>query len=136
SVVFLSAVADKDQVGDLLGNNRQESVFGTKEQQGLLKFISKDKMRECITYVGDFAKRIDSLQEILFFPGSHGLSEEESRLIKLFARSLGGTRVVIRPLTEGLSDSKTIQLSIKQTDGADLSKSVAKLSTIDKVDDE
>jgi hypothetical protein len=64
------------------------------------------------------------------------LSIREARLIRIFSRRYGGTRVVASMLGGGLSGAKVLRLRVTDSQGAMIYDAVAKLGTLSAVTDE
>lgn len=65
-----------------------------------------------------------------------GLTQEQDRLLRIITRRFGGTTGRIRPLTGGLSSSKTLEISVIDAYGATAAQCVVKVGSRTEVEEE
>jgi CheY-like chemotaxis protein len=135
-IVVLTGSPAEDFIPALLKQQQQVDIWGEGKTVGTVIFLKKYKFDEFPGIVAQIADAVDKLSEVELDRGEVQLTIEEDRLIRSFARRLGGTRCVIGLLGGGLSGAKVVRLRVTESQGIVAYDAVAKLGSHDEVRNE
>lgn len=116
-------------IPELLGGTRQVDIWGEGKPVGTVDFLPKFRFDQFPTKLAPLLSSIAALSDVELDKGCITLSIQDDRLIRIFARKFGGTRVVVSSLGGGLSGAKVLRLKVTDTQGALIHDAVAKLGT-------
>jgi CheY-like chemotaxis protein len=136
-IVFISAFGTVLVTKKLIQQSNQEDVFGLKCGYQMIDFVEKG-IDDCIEKVTFFDNQIRALGGIEVSQGTANLSLTpfQQRILRIFARRLNGAIIHVSELGGGLSAARTLRVKVVDSHGTNRALSVAKLNTLDKVDDE
>ena len=130
-VIVLSGHADLHMMQRFFQANRDGDLYGTRTEQPLVQFFPKEDLPDCVDAVRSHIARtavLDQL-ELELAPGLD-LSLSDQRALKIYGRRTGATRGFAQPLAGGLSDAKTLKLSLTDAAGDSTGVVVAKLGDL------
>lgn len=136
-VRFWTAFPDDDYYNNKMADVLQEDIWGTGVRQtvGIIRKGRFDQIRETI---GEVKAALDTLDmiELRHRPGKAvELNYLEKRILKVFAKRVGGTAVEAMALSGGLSDAKVLRVAVFA--GANqIHLTVGKLTTIRELSEE
>jgi CheY-like chemotaxis protein len=126
-----------DFVAQALADAPREDLFGDSQPIALTQFIRKARLDDCIRMVVDFFHKLRMLDDQIEIAGADSsLTPAERRLLRIFARRHNGAIVEVHPLGGGLSSSKTLRTTVRDSALAKRARAVGKLGSFEMVDDE
>lgn len=136
SVWFLTGTVDVDFPTEVLNaHGRRGDIHARGRDDPLYQVFWKDKMIDCIAAVRAFrgeVQQIDGIHLVQVGPPAN-LRAEEARLLKLFGRSHGGSRIEVRVLQGGLSGARVFRVSVQNAGGAVIIMSVARIGHFEDI---
>lgn len=137
SVWFLTGTVDADFPVELLRDHgRRGDIHCCGRWDPVHQVFWKDKMNECVAAVRAFRANVQMTDQIhVDYVGTPvNLRAEEIRLLRLFGRTHGGSRIEIRPLAGGLSGARVLRVTVFSAAGPPQIMSVAKVGAFDEID--
>jgi CheY-like chemotaxis protein len=134
-IVVLTGSPAEDFIQDLLGSARQVDVWGENHNVLTVDFLQKYKFDRFPEMMRPRLQAIDKLADVELDRGGVLLNTQDDRLIRIFARRHGGTRVVASQLG-GLSGAKVLRLRVTNEHGALVHDAVAKIGSMESVVEE
>lgn len=130
-----SAHADRHLIPELLDQAPQEDFTGSREEDSLIQFVHKDKLKDCVEKVYSFHSDLALLENVVVSTGAQevDLDRFEDRLLRIFARRHEAEIVQVRELNGGLSSSKVLRLRLLGRGGNTRALAVAKVGRMDDV---
>lgn len=128
-IFVLTGSSAEDFIPDLLHGTRQVDIWGEGKTVGTVQFLQKYRFDQFPNRLKPLVDAITTLGDVELDKGSVELSVQDDRLIRIFARKFGGTRVVASILGGGLSGAKVLRLKVTDAQGAPIHDAVAKLGT-------
>lgn len=124
-----SAFADEDFLEAIIEEARQGDPFGTGVPQAMIRSFRKIHLHRLVEQLEVVSTHLASLNEIELSTGGQdlGLTEEESRLLRLLSRRSGGTIGRISTISAGLSSSRTLDLRVIDQHGAQVAQTIVKI---------
>lgn len=135
-IFVLTGSPAENFIPDLLGNARQLDVWGEGRNTGTVGFLPKYQFDQLPEKLQPSIRAIDALDEVELDRHEVDLTPQEARLIRIFSRRYGGTRVVVAPLGGGLSGAKVLRLLVTDLQGATIHHAVVKLGSATVVAEE
>jgi CheY-like chemotaxis protein len=135
-IFVLTGSSAEGFISDLLRGARQVDVWGEGRNTGTVDFLEKYRFDLFPERLRPSVAAIDALDGVELDRNGVALSIREARLIRIFSRRYGGTRVVASMLGGGLSGAKVLRLRVTDSQGAMIYDAVAKLGTLSAVTDE
>lgn len=135
-IFVLTGSPAEDFIPDLLRGARQLDVWGEGRSTGTVDFLPKYRFDQFPDRLGPSIRAVDALDDVELERNGVDLTTQDSRLIRIFSRRYGGTRVVVSMLGGGLSGAKVLRLRVTDSQGAVIYDAVAKLGTLSAVADE
>lgn len=107
-------------------------VWASKEAIPLTRVFKKDQMLDCLAAVKSAAEKLAVVESVEISVGASSLklSPNQSLIVKLFSRFVGGVNVIVRRLGGGLSDVSVFRITVEDHAGAPSSHAVAKIGPI------
>jgi CheY-like chemotaxis protein len=136
-IIFISAFGTVSITAKLIQQTNKEDVFGLGTGYQMIDFVEK-AIDDCVTKVKYFANEMGILDEIEVSQGTANLSltPSQKRILRIYARRLGGAIVHLTELGGGLSTARTLRVKVVDANGTNKALAVAKLNTLAKVEDE
>lgn len=135
-IFVLTGSSAENFIPDLLGGARQVDVWGEGKTIGTVDFLQKFRFDQFPAKLRPLVHAISSLGDVELDKGTVALTVQDDRLIRIFARRFGGTRVVVSALGGGLSGAKVLRLTVTDPQGSLIHDAVAKLGTRSDVAEE
>jgi CheY-like chemotaxis protein len=133
-VIVLSGHADLHMMQRFFQANRDADLYGTLTEQPLVQFFPKESLPDCVDAVRSHIARTEVLDQlVLELPPDVSLSVSEERALRIYGRRTGAIRGVIEELAGGFSDTKTLKLTLIDSDGDSTGVVVAKVGALGKV---
>jgi CheY-like chemotaxis protein len=133
-VIVLSGHADLHMMQPLFQASRDGDLYGTRTEQPLVQFFAKEDLPDCVDAVRTHIARTAVLDQLeLELPAALKLSLSEERALKIFGKRTGATEGRVEPFAGGLSEAKTLKLSLTDATGNSTGVVVAKLGDLRKV---
>lgn len=122
----------------LLGMGWQEDFLGVGKDEPVLNFLDKTALDECVIETRRVRQEIDALGEIEIATGFGvvDLTPAHERVLRIYGRRRVGRVLKVAQLGGGLSDSRVVKVRIEGGQGELVATLVAKLGSIDAIDDE
>jgi CheY-like chemotaxis protein len=126
----------EDFVPSLLAGQQQVDIWGS-EKLGTVQVVKKIDLDKLGHLLSPYIIGCRSLADVeLEREGDLLLSTEDERLIRIFARRFEGSRCVVTALSGGLSSSRVLKVKVLSPYGTMRVNAVAKLGTIEAIQDE
>jgi CheY-like chemotaxis protein len=135
-IFVLTGSPAEDFIPDLLAGQQHVDIWGEGRKVGTVEFLKKYRFDEAPAKLEPIADAVWALSEVELDRGDTDLGLEDDRLVRIFARRVGGTRCVAKMIGGGLSNAKVIRLKVTDVQGAPVYDAVAKLGSIAEVRDE
>lgn len=133
---FLTAFHADNEIVEKFGVASKGDVFGSGNVQPLVDVIPKSKLDRLLAQLKTWVAELELVNAIeLKYEGAGNLSLEERRVLRLFARSIGGSATIATRISPGLSGATVFRVLVKKH-GNTIGSAIAKLATHDKVLDE
>ena len=131
--MFLSGFVTLDNVGSRLAAGPSVDLLGTGEEWPLVQFRQKSHLPEFLEEAVKLASGLNDLDALeIEYPGSPTLSNHKERPLRLYARRLSGTRIVVSTLG-GLSGASVLRCELFDTSQSSVGLVVAKVDLISGV---
>jgi CheY-like chemotaxis protein len=130
-VIILSGHADLHMASGFLQHSRVSDLFGTQTDQPLVQFFPKEDLPDCIDAVQTHIAKTAALDS--FELRGVELPISDQRALKIYGRRQKASLGVVEALDGGLSDAKTLKMSLIDPNGADGGKVVVKLGSLTSV---
>jgi CheY-like chemotaxis protein len=128
-IFVLTGSSAEDFIPDLLRGTRQVDIWGEGKTVGTVHFLPKFRFDQFPNRLKPLLDGIAALGDVELDKGNVKLDVQDDRLIRIFARKFGGTRIVASSLGGGLSGAKVLRLKVTDAQGAPIHDAVAKLGT-------
>jgi hypothetical protein len=118
-----------------LGEAPQENLSNRESRRIQVDYLPKsqlDKLRSKIKPICDAVRALADI-EVKRWGSGNSLSMPEDRLVRIFARSRGGSRCEIAQMSAGLSDSRVLRVKVFDPSGATRINAIAKIGSHDAV---
>jgi CheY-like chemotaxis protein len=135
-IFVLTGSPAEDFIPELLEGARQIDIWGEGCEVRTVNFLTKSKFAESKDKLSPFAAAVARLSEVEFERGDTDLGIEDDRLVRIFARRVGGVRCIGSLIGGGLSSAKVVRLKVTGTTGARIHDAVVKLAPIHDTRDE
>ena len=135
-VFVLTGSPAEEFIPDLLAGQQQVDVWGEGRKIGIVNFLPKYRFNEVPAKISPFTGAIWALSEVELDRGDTDFEPEDDRLIRIFAKRVGGARCVARMIGGGLSSAKVVRLKVTDRHGGRVHDAVVKLGSIAEVRDE
>lgn len=140
-IIFHSAYGDQSlkMLKDSLAQSEPRDLFGTGDKFKMLDCIDKSEVLECLNQIRQLLKEetdLNNAVEVWCTPSTYRLEGFEKRLIKVFARRRGGTKVEVKPFSGGKSAAKVVGLEVIEPDGRTAILAVGKIARHQFISDE
>lgn len=124
-----SGFADEDFLEAIIEEARQGDPFGSGVTQAMIRSFRKLHLHRLLDELAAAQPHLERLDGIELSTGGEdlGLTEEESRLLRLLAQKSHGTTARITAITTGLSSSRTLHLWVVDQHGAQVAETVVKI---------
>ena len=113
----------------MMANQQQVDIWGEGTKSGTMLFLKKIDIDQCPQKLTRIAEAIEGLSVVELNNSGKEFTLAEDRLIRIFARGVGGRRCEASDLGGGLSDSRVVRLHITNHQGVPIHDAVAKLSS-------
>lgn len=137
SVWFLTGTVDADFAVEMLRDHgRRGDIHCCGRNDPVHQVFWKDKMTACVAAVRAFRADVQQTDQIhLEHAGKPiNLSADEIRLLKLFGRRYGGSKIQVRSLAGGLSGARVLRVTVFNGAGAPQITSVAKVGAFNEIE--
>ena len=126
--LFFTGIGTSENVREQLSAGGTQDVFGTGEDYGMTRFLTKDKFLSCVERLESFNSELAVLDaiELKISGNNSGLDPIEGRALRLLARSLGGTSIEASSLG-GLSGAQALRVTVKDDHARTLGSYFAKV---------
>jgi CheY-like chemotaxis protein len=137
-VLIFSAFGEMADLGDRLAVTPLHDLFGDGPKPMAME-RKKSQLSDVIAIVREHRDALHGLTTDIEINGSEAqaaMSELDLRLVAIHARKHGGVMARVALLTQGQSGGLTLRVDAEKTNGTLASRVVAKLNTLDEIDDE
>ncbi|WP_244613322.1 phosphotransferase [Methylosinus sp. Ce-a6] len=135
-LLVLTSSPSDDFIADLLTQKHDSDIWGEGAKIDTVEFLRKINIDRAPITIGKVVDAIHALDGIELELRSVNLSTGEDRLVRIFARRFGAMRCRASKIGAGRSGAKTLRLQLFDGSGAPLREVVAKLGSLDRVQDE
>jgi CheY-like chemotaxis protein len=133
-VIILSGHADFHMMQRFFEANRDADLYGTRTDEPLVRFFAKEDLPDCVDAVRTHIAKTAVLDQLLVEkPDVLTLSLSEERALRIYARRTGAANATVETLDGGLSDAKTLKVSMIDAAGDRTGTVVAKLGHLANV---
>ncbi|RYZ91575.1 MAG: response regulator, partial [Proteobacteria bacterium] len=134
-VIILTGSSGEDFIHSLLQHSEKADIWGSGTSP-LIAFHRKHSLDTFPDLFSIYANQIQALSAIELHRNGLKLSEEEDRLIRIFAKKVDAARCSVAQIGGGLSGSRVFRLSLRNGGGDIIHDVVCKLSTNEIIKDE
>jgi CheY-like chemotaxis protein len=137
-ILLFTAYGTIELAQAVIDEHASADCFGTGADQPVVTLRTKDQLDEALSMVEDVVAHVRALSAIELGGGGHdvGLSEDEARVLRIYARRVGGRVVRAAPVGGGLSGARTFRVEAKTSAGELAALVIAKLGQIPSIEDE
>lgn len=135
-IAFSAHGTSPDLLSHLLEMAEKADFLGLGVDEKMLSFLNKSEFKECVDAILRVSSEIGELSAIEITPGGLGLTIDQKRALRLFARRRGGRVVRAGLLGGGLSGAKVLRLQIDGASGELVGRYVAKIDVPEALVDE
>lgn len=135
-LLVLTSSPSDDFIADLLTQKHDADVWAEGAKIDTVEFLRKIDIDRAPDRIGKVLNAIHALGEVELDLSAVNLDIGEDRLVRIFAKRFGAMRGVVSKIGGGRSGAKTLRLQLFDSDGAPLREVVAKLATLERVQDE
>jgi CheY-like chemotaxis protein len=134
-VIVLSAYGTLDIVKELYEVAPREDAFASGTAIPLTTFFPKNKLPELLGQIVEYAAQIEVIESVDVSRGGRPmeLAAGDRRVLRLFAVRHGGAVVQVRPVGGGLSSTRVIAATIIDSNGAVVSRSLARIASLQDI---
>ncbi len=135
-LLVLTSSPSDDFITDLLTQKHDADIWGEGAKVATVEFLRKINIDRAPDTIAKVVNAIHALDGIELDLRSVNLSIGENRLVRIFAKRFGAMRCVVSTIGAGRSGAKTLRLKLFDGGGAPLREVVAKLGSLDRMQDE
>ena len=134
-IMILTGSSGEDFIHSLLEHSEKANIWGSGPTQ-LVSFHRKHSLDTFPNVFRAYASQVQALSAIELHRNGLKLSDEEDRLIRIFAKKVNAARCSIAQIGGGLSGSRVFRLSLTNVGGRVVHDVVCKLSSGEVIKDE
>lgn len=135
-LLVLTSSPSDDFIADLLTQKHDADIWSEGSEVDTVEFLRKIDIDRAPNGIGKVLHAIRALDGVEIDLRSVNLDIGEDRLVRIFAKRFGAMRCVVSKIGSGRSGAKTLRLQLFDASGAPFRKVVAKLASLDRVQDE
>lgn len=135
-ILVLTGSASEEFIPSLLQLSEKDDLWGCGTPLPMVAFTPKHMLDRFPTSLNEYISNLKLLSTIELARNSVDISDQEERLIRIFAKRSGGARVTTSLVSGGLSGSKVLRLRVTATDGVLIYNSICKIGSRDTIEDE
>lgn len=137
-IVILSAFGTTEFATDAMRTSPRYDVVGDGTENIMVNYYTKAEFDRCFADIEQFSERLNQTIEIEIRQQSAGsdLSPDQARVIRIYARNVGGQIVEVDHIHSGFSPTKKFKVLVKSGDGHVRGNAFAKIGPIEKLNDE
>jgi CheY-like chemotaxis protein len=137
-ILVFSAFGTFQLASTLAERSPRLDVWGTGQEQQMTICREKADLTTCLKNINDAFAHVAALSSIPISTGGQdlGLTEQQTRTLRIFARRYHGTNIRVSALGGGLSAARTVRAEVFDHDNQMTSIAVAKLGAISDLQDE
>lgn len=135
-LLVLTSSPSEDFIADLLTQKHDADIWGEGAKVDTVEFLRKINIDRAPDNIGKVLNAIHKLDGVELDLRSVNLEIGEDRLVRIFAKRFGAMRCVVSKIGGGRSGAKTLRLQLFDGGGAPIREVVAKLASLDRVQDE
>lgn len=135
-IFVLTGSPAEDFIADMLAQAQTLDIWCTGSKTGTITFLKKYNFEQFPAIISTAVRAVNDLAEIELVAGNVNFTIEEDRLLRIFARRVGGVRCRITQISGGLSAARVVRIMVTDTNGALIHEVVGKLGTLADVRDE
>lgn len=136
SVWFLTGTEDADFSVNVLNDyGRSGDIHACGRDDTVYRVFWKRRMTDCVAAIRLFRAEVQRTDAVILSQVGDqiNLRPEEVRLLRLFGRRHGGTRVEARQLSGGLSGARVLRVTVCNAAGRPVLTSIAKIGVFDEI---
>lgn len=134
-VIVLTGSSAEKFIPSLLEHSGKVDIWGGTELQ-MVAFHPKHKLDQFPELVARYRDEVGALRTVELRRNGLTLSEAEDRLIRIFARTAGGTKVSMSEISGGLSGTRVLRLKVTNAAGIVVHNTVCKIGAPRAIRDE
>jgi len=135
-LMVLTSSPSEDFFADLLAQKHDADIWGEGAKVNTVEFLRKMEIDKAPDVIAKVLTAIDALDAIELDLQSINLDTSQDRLVRIFAKRFGAMRCVVSKIGSGRSGAKTLRLQLFDGTGAPVRDVVAKLGSLEKMQDE
>jgi CheY-like chemotaxis protein len=135
-LLVLTSSPSDDFIADLLVQKHDADIWSEGSEVDTVEFLRKIDIDRAHHGIGKVLRAIRALDGVELDLRAVNLDIGEDRLVRIFAKRFGAMRCVVSKIGGGRSGAKTFRLQLFDGVGAPLREVVAKLATLERVQDE
>ncbi len=135
-IIVLTGSSAEEFIPSLLEHSTKTDVWGGGTPVQMVSFLVKHKLDSFPSLFETYAFQILKLKDVELNRSGINLSDAEDRLIRIFTRRSGGTKVSISQIGGGLSGARVLQLKVTNVAGQLVHHAISKIGSSDIINDE
>jgi CheY-like chemotaxis protein len=135
-IIVLTGSSAEEFIPSLLEHSTKTDVWGGNTPVQMVAFHAKHKLDSFPSLLGSYIFQILKLKDIELRRNGINLSDSEDRLVRIFARRSGGTKVSIFHIGGGLSDARVFRLKVTNAAGLLVHHAISKIGPPETIKDE
>lgn len=135
-VIVLTGSSAEEFIPSLLEHSEKIDVWGSGRQVQMVAFHPKHKLDQFPALFDSYCTEIAQLRAVELKRNGLTLSDGEERLIRIFARRSGGTKVVMSEIGGGLSGTRVLRLKVTNAAGLVVHDTISKIGEPEAIRDE
>lgn len=135
-LLVLTSSPSDDFIADLLTQKHDADIWGEGAKVDTVEFLRKIDIDRAPDSISKVLHAIHALDGVELDLRAVNLDTGEDRLVRIFAKRFGAMRCVVSKIGGGRSGARTLRLQLFDGGGAPFREVVAKLATLDSVQDE
>lgn len=135
-LLVLTSSPSEDFIADMLAQKHDADIWGEGAKIDTVEFLRKIEIDRAPDKIGKVLHAINGLDAIELDLHAVNLSTAGDRLVRIFAKRFEARRCVVSKIGAGRSGAKTLRLQLFDAGGAAIREVVAKLGSLEQMQDE
>jgi CheY-like chemotaxis protein len=135
-VIVLTGSSAEEFIPSLVEHSSKTDVWGSGTPNHMVTFHQKHKLDSFPSVFKLFAEQILKVKEVEIKRNGVDLSLPEQRLVRIFARKMGGTKLNLSEISGGLSGSRVLRLRITGESGSLIHDTICKIGSQEAIKEE
>ena len=134
-VFMLTGSSAEQFLPEMMALNHQVDIWGQGKALSLIGFQPKHRVNKLDALIRPYIAACDAVCDVEINTATD-LDVRVARLVRIFTASVGGVYCDVRKLTGGLSGALVLKLLVRDSSGAKIHDSIAKIGSPEHIQDE